>query len=118
MISVSVKKIYFDAIKSGKKTVEGRLNVVKFKDLTPNMYITFTCVENQEQLVCIVENIQTYATFESMLLTEGVANMLPGVTSLSQAVALYESFPGYKEDVKKFGALAIKIKLYDFLLQK
>ena len=109
MLTLSVQQKYFDAIKAGTKTVEGRLNSPKFQDLKPNMHITFTCVQTQEQVVCIVQDLQRYQTFEEMLLAEGVANMLPGVQTLFEAVALYESFPGYKEDVKKIGALAIKV---------
>lgn len=110
MLTLSVQQKYFEAIKDGTKTVEGRLNSPKFKDLKPNMHITFMCVQTQEQVVCIVQDVQRYATFEEMLVAQGVENMLPGVQTLSEAVALYESFPGYKEDVKKIGALAIKVK--------
>jgi len=111
MLNLSVKQKYFDAIKTGIKTVEGRLNSPKFKDLKATMQMSFTCADSQEQLICIVQDVQTYPTFEAMLEAQGVVNMLPGIDSLPVAVAIYESFPGYREDVKKMGALAIKIKV-------
>jgi ASC-1-like (ASCH) protein len=37
-----------------------------------------------------------------MLLAEGIENMLPGVATLSQAVQMYEDFPGYKDKVKQY----------------
>ncbi len=111
LLNLSIQQQYFDAIKAGTKTVEGRLNSPKFKDLTSNMHIIFTCVQTQEQLDCLVEDVQVYQTFEEMLVAVGIENMLPGVRSLSEAVALYESFSTYKKDVKKYGALAITIKV-------
>ncbi len=110
MLNLSLRQQYFDAIKSGLKTVEGRLNSPKFKDLKPGMNISFTSVNTNETIVYTVEAMNVYANFTDMLQGESVDKMLPGITSLDEGVALYESFPGYKDEVKKVGALAIRIQ--------
>lgn len=111
MLYLSVKQEYFEAIKLGTKIVEGRLNNNKFKDLKPGMFLTFTSAASREQISCSVEAVNTYLNFKEMLETEGVQNLLPGITLLETAISIYESFPGYKEKVKEMGALAIHFKI-------
>ena len=113
MINISIQQKYFDAIKSGRKTVEGRLNSTKFQNLKVAMPITFISTTTKQQLTCIVQAIHTYPDFKAMLQSEGVQKMLPDINNLEDAVSIYESFPGYKEEVKKIGALAIRITLID-----
>ncbi|AXK60327.1 ASCH domain-containing protein [Candidatus Chromulinivorax destructor] len=110
MLKLSLRQCYFDAIKSGLKTVEGRLNSHKFKDLRPGMQINFSSIDTHETIICTVASIHVYANFKEMLIHEGLENMLPGVTSLDEGVNLYENFEGYREGVKKVGALAITIQ--------
>jgi len=111
MLNLSLRRKYFDAIKAGAKRVEGRLNSSKFKDLKPGMQISFTAADTNEVMICIVEVLNIYPSFKGMLQGEGVENMLPGIKNLEEGIAIYESFPGYKEEVKKNGALAIRIKV-------
>ena len=110
MLYLSLRQEYFDAIKSGLKTVEGRVYSSKFKDLKAGMNIIFSSIKTNETIICTVEAINLYANFTNMLQAEGFHNMLPGITSIDEGVALYENFPGYRDDVKKNGALAIRIK--------
>ena len=111
MVSLSVKNIYFDAIKSGKKTVEGRINTPKYQALAVGDQIAFLKEKTEEKIICTIAKLTTYTQFKDMLLAEGLENMLPGVASIEQGVALYESFGAYKEEVKLYGALAIKIEI-------
>jgi ASC-1-like (ASCH) protein len=111
MLTLSVQKIYFDAIVDGIKTVEGRINTPKFKTLKPLDYITFIEPDSNETIICQVTGLGYYPDFMSMLQTEGLCAMLPGVISVEQGVALYESFPSYQEKVKEFGALAIRLQV-------
>lgn len=110
MLTLSLQQHYFNAIKQGSKTVEGRLNSSKFHDLKPGMSIQFKCGSTDQIIMCTVASMHVYADFKDMLLHEGLENMLPGVTSLEKGVNLYKSFPGYRDGVKKFGALAIVIQ--------
>lgn len=110
MLILIVKQKYFDAIKAGLKVVEGRLNGSKFKDLKAGDPITFTCHETNEKVSCTVTALNIYPNFETMLVGEGLDNMLPGIIDLAEGVAIYENFPGYQDGVKELGALAIRIK--------
>lgn len=112
MLNLSLQRKYFDAIKAGTKTVEGRLNNSKFKDLKPGMQMSFTAADTKELIICTVKELNIYPSFKDMLEGEGVENMLPGVKDLEEGIKIYEGFPGYKEEVNKNGALAIRIKVY------
>lgn len=112
MLDLAVNKKYFDAIKAGLKTAEGRINSAKFKELKPGEQVCFTCSDNYSlKLICQVISINTYPDFKTMLKKEGLANMLPGIKDLDIGIGIYESFHGYKDAVKKYGAVAIRIKL-------
>lgn len=113
MLNLRLQKEYFDAIKSGRKTVEGRVNSPKYKNLICGAKIGFVCNKTEEKIICIIEALNVYSSFSQMLKAEGVSNMLPslGQEELNKAVSIYEGFPGYKEEANVFGALAIKIKI-------
>ena len=112
MLNLSLQQKYFDAIKSGLKTAEGRPNSSKFKDLHPGDTISFTCVTTNEVIVCTVQVITLYQNFYEMLQAQGVHNMLPGVATIEDGIAVYENFPGYKERVKSDGVIAIALEVY------
>lgn len=111
MLNLTLNQEYFNAIKAGIKTVEGRLNKPKFHTLKPGDPISFTCKETGEVLTCTVTTLHTYPSFEAMLQSEGLTNMLPWAENIQEGVAVYESFSGFKEGVKEFGALAIGVKI-------
>ena len=111
MFTLSLRKQYFEAIKNGSKTVEGRVNSAKFQELKPGMIMQFALPESHETIPCIITGIYRYTSFEDMLKSEGVEQMLPGTQSLQEAIELYESFPGYKEEVKTQDALALRIRV-------
>lgn len=109
MLNLSLQLKYFDAIKAGFKIAEGRPNSPKFKDLHAGDQISFTCVTTNEIIICTVQAIKIYSNFYEMLYAQGMQNMLPGVATIEDGVAVYEGFSGYKEKVKKDGAIAIEI---------
>ena len=111
MLNLSLQQKYFDAIKAGIKIAEGRPFSSKFKDLHPGDQISFTCVTTNEIIVCRVQAIHLYPSFYEMLQAQGLCNMLPGVATIEQGVAVYEGFPGYKEKAFAHGVLAIEIKI-------
>ncbi len=108
-----VNNEYFLDIKNGRKTIEGRLNKPHYSHLYIGMPLLFKNKNTNETLVCTITSLNHYKTFSEMLEKEGIEHMLPAYSnrSLADGVALYESFPGYKEGVKEHGALAIGIAL-------
>lgn len=111
MLNLVVRKKYFDAIWAGQKTIECRLNSAKYKDLKPGMFINFTVADSNKTAIANIVAINTYPDFKTMLLAEGLENALPGVKTLEEGVKIYEAFPDYKKNIKKVGAIAIRIKL-------
>lgn len=111
MLDLAVRNKYFDAIWTGKKTVECRLNSAKYKDLAPGMKINFTVADTHKSAIATILAINTYPDFKSMLLAQGLENALPGVKTMQEGVKIYESFPKYKKNVKTTGVIAISFKL-------
>lgn len=112
MLDLLVDKKYFEAIATGTKTSEGRINSPKFKELKAGMQICFTCASDySKKLICEITAVNSYPDFKTMLKKEVLGNMLPGIKDLDVGVSIYESFHGYKQAVKKDGAVAIRIKL-------
>ncbi len=72
----------------------------------------------QARLLCHVKSVVKYKNFRQMLLSTGVAKMLPTLTNsdnppasvVARATKLYRNFPDYRTNVKKYGALAFAVR--------
>jgi len=110
----NLQKQYFDLIKTGKKTVEGRINSGSFQNLRVGSKIKFFEQNDPRNfLICEVIEINSYSSFREMLESEGVENMLPSTKSLEQGVKVYEQIPGFKKRCEKYGCLGLKIKVLE-----
>jgi len=116
---LGVQSLYFDLIKKGMKTVEGRIAKDKYRKLSPGEVLRFY---NQDQnkereiqglnfLEAHIISIEYFTSFSQMLTYYGVKNCLPGVKNLEQALEIYHSFPGYQSEAEKLGVLGIEIKI-------
>jgi len=102
---------WFELVKTGAKTVEGRLNKGTFSNINPGDIIEFTKSGSDDTIRVKVIDVKKYTTFEAMFGTDGenVENVLPGVTTVTQAVKLYHKI--YKPNmVSKFGVVAAHIQ--------
>lgn len=106
---------WWNLILNGQKKVEGRL----FKNHHAIVKVGDDCeIKNSKTkkvLYAKVNNVTFYASFESMLVHEGIKNMLPGIHNLKDAVDLYHKIPNYKNEEKEYGVVAIEltnVKLY------
>ena len=117
---MGVKTRWFNAIKNGKKTVEGRLkkkfgHIKKGTTLVIRKNPESTNSKNNSQndthvlIVVVTDNVK-YRSFEEYLLQEGLARTLPGVRSIEEGVNIYRSFYS-EEDEKTHGVSAIHIRL-------
>lgn len=104
---INIQMQYFDAIKSGRKTVEGRLWKDDYRSLQPGDPLIFVC--GDDKLCRIAKSLHIYANFRQMLENEGALNCLPDIPWIDECVKLYESFPGYKERQIECGVLAIRL---------
>lgn len=104
---------YFQLIKSGKKTVEGRAPSKKrnYKDFKVGDTITFKNLRTGERIKVAVDGVVHYPTVEEMLKSEGLKNVSPSVGSIEEGVRAYYAIEDYEERIKKGGIYAIRIYL-------
>ena len=104
--TVTIKQPWFDLIKSGKKTIEGRLNSGLFARLQKNDIIIWLH-QNMKLKVKIID-IRRYDSFYSMLKKEDLDRVLPNTTNIDDGVKLYRQY--YSEEKEKNGVLAIEFE--------
>ncbi len=103
-LELNVQEPYLSLIKSGKKTVEGRLGKDKYFALQKGDLIKINDLEVE------VLGVRKYDSFRDMLMKEGIENVIPDAKDLESAVNVYYKFYS-KEDEKKFGVAGISIKI-------
>lgn len=104
-IHLKVEEPYLSFILNGQKTIEGRLNKGKFKDLKNGDIL----VIGPEEKKFVINNLTIYKSFREMLEKEGIKNVIPDKNTLNEAESVYYNFYT-KEQEKEFGIIAIKIK--------
>ncbi len=104
-IPLNVQEPYLSFILNGQKTVEGRLNKGKFKDLKVGDVLLIGPEENK----FLIERTTVYKSFREMIEKEGIENVIPDKDNIDDAEAVYYKFYT-KEQEKEFGVLSIKIK--------
>jgi ASC-1-like (ASCH) protein len=101
---------WFSLISLGLKTVEGRKNKGKFKEMKIGDVIEWYNNDFKKRTVLtkIVKKTE-YKTFEDYLTSEGLENCLPGIPSLEHGLSVY--FKYYtKEDESQYGVIAITLE--------
>lgn len=114
---------YFDAIKNGVKTVEGRDYSDKetYHTWLPEDTVTFTKLSSAEngqitgeKLKARITQINHYENVREMLKNEGWKNMQPNATSLKDAIGRYYAIDeSYEDRIQAEGIFAIHIELLD-----
>ena len=95
-------------IKNGKKKVETRAGTVKYLKLQKGDTLVLSC--GGSKLKKKIKNIRHFKTVVSLIkkYKPGVIN--PGCSTIKDMEAMYYSYPGYKEKIKKFGILAFELE--------
>ncbi len=102
---------WFTLISLGLKTVEGRKNKGRFKEMKVGDIIEWTNEDFAPRSVLTrVTGKAQYATFAEYLETEGLDKCLPGMPDLSRGLSVYFKY-FTKEDEKEFGVVAIRLEL-------
>jgi ASC-1-like (ASCH) protein len=105
-IEFNVQEPYLSFIKSGQKTIEGRLNKGKFGSLEVGDILVLSSGSN---LQFEVIGKREYKTFQEMIISEGIERVIPDKTSIEDAVDVYYRFYTPKQE-QEFGVLAVEIK--------
>jgi ASC-1-like (ASCH) protein len=102
---------WFTEINEGRKTIEGRKNKGIFANMTIGDIIEWYNDDNEYRSCrSIVTNIRKYNTFKDYLLEEGLSKCLPTIDDIDDGVNVYYQYYT-KEDEKKYGVVAIELKL-------
>jgi ASC-1-like (ASCH) protein len=111
-MEINVQEPWFTLIKTGHKTVEGRLNKGKFSQMNKGDIVSWCYKKNnnkKETFKTVIVKISKYPSFEKMLKVETLKKTLPGVPTIKCGVRVYREF--YDENKEKeFGVLAITLK--------
>ncbi len=102
-----VQEPWFSLIKTGQKTIEGRLNKGDFAQMQSGDTVTWTC-GSQPPVVTKIKAIYHHVTFATYLKARTLRACLPGVKTISEGVQIYHSFYS-RADEKKYGVLAIEL---------
>ncbi len=102
-ISINVREPYLGYILSGEKTVEGRLNKGKFKEIEIGDVLSINDIAKFK-----IIGKRIYNSFEEMIEKEEVDNVVPDKKTIDEAVDIYHKFYSPVEE-KEFGVVAIEI---------
>lgn len=105
---MTLKEPWFSLVKNNIKTIEGRIYDEKRKQINVGDTIKFYNKDKSEYLTKLISRIIIYYpyvnnTIDRALREAKLKNILPGITTYKKGVEVYESIPGYKNKIKKYG---------------
>jgi ASC-1-like (ASCH) protein len=106
IVQINVQEPYLGYIKDGTKTIEGRLNKGKFKEIEVGDMLEISGITKQ----FVVTAKRNYKTFLEMVTVEGFQKVIPDKANPSDAANVYYKF-FTKGQEKEFGVVAIEIQV-------
>ena len=101
---------FFSYLKTGQKTIEGRLKKGKYVKIGTGDIINVESMEDGEIVTVEVTEVRHYRTFKEMLENEEIRKILPNVQTPEEGASIYRQFYS-KEDEKRYEIVAIEVKL-------
>jgi len=98
----------FDAVRSGRKTVETRAATARYRGIANGDRVAFVC--GRDRFVKRVKKARLFRSLPALLRRYRVRDVNPDVRTAAELKAMYESFSGYKEKIKKFGLIALELE--------
>ena len=99
---------YFTFVKNGQKTIEGRLKKGEYANLKAEDHIVVSNDAETDSVEVVVKDIRLYPTFELMLNSENLKQVLPDIETIDQAIQVYRQFYTPEQEAE-FGVIAIEI---------
>jgi len=97
----------FEHIKAGRKTVETRAATERYTGIQEGDTLTLVC--DGKKLTKQVKKVTRFKTISALIKKYSPALINPGASTLEEMEAMYYSYPGYKEKIKKHGILAFEL---------
>jgi len=116
---IEVSSPWFELIRDGKKSVEGRKGTPRWLRIRPGMTGLIINSETREWFSVTCTGVKTYADIRTYLLCEGIERALPGLLAANQGsyqqaiecgVEIYSQW-WTPAEVQEYGVLAIQIAL-------
>lgn len=104
----AVDKDIFTAIRDGKKKIETRAATVKFRDITTGDRMKMVC--GQASFTKQVGKARHFRSVAALLRAYKPSQIVPGLKTAKEIVALYASFPGYPEKIAACGIMALELE--------
>lgn len=106
----NVSEPWFTLISLGLKTVEGRKNKGRFKEMNVGDIIIWTNNDFMPRKIKTkIIRKTVYNTFKEYLETEGLKKCLPGIPNIDYGLAVYYKYYT-KQEENEYGVCAIKLK--------
>jgi ASC-1-like (ASCH) protein len=102
---------WFTLILLGLKTVEGRKNKGRFKEMKVGDIVKWTNNDfGLREVMTRITGKQEYRTFQEYLEAEGLERCLPGIKNIDSGLDVYFKY-FTKEDEATYGVIAIRLEL-------
>ncbi len=103
-----INRDIFEAIKNGKKKIETRAATIRFRNIKDGDTIKLVCgKENYKKQVLKAE---FFKNIKEILKIYKPEDINPKIHSNRELERMWCSFPNYKEKIKKYGLIALKLK--------
>lgn len=110
IISVRCREVdrsTFLAIKKGTKSVETRAATERYRDIKAGDILRFKC--GADVFECRVRRAAIFKTITALVKKYGVRPLNPQCKSEKDLRAMYASFPGYSDKIKRYGLIALEL---------
>ena len=93
---------WFNYIKNGDKTLEGRLNRQDWSKMKKGDILIFT--NKNEKIITSIKSINSYVSFEQLLyekmdgVTMNLKRLLPNIETIDEGIQIYENI--YENNIK------------------
>lgn len=102
---------WFSLISLGIKTVEGRKNTGRFKEMKKGDIIEWKNSDfGERKILTRIVGKGEYKTFKEYLEAEGLKKCLPSISTIENGVNVYYRYYK-KEEEAEFGVVAIRLEL-------
>lgn len=103
----SADRPLFESLLDGRKKVETRAGSPAYLKIEPGDYLVFT--SGQDRVEKKVLTVRHYPSVGQLLTEITWSEIMPLAKSPQEVEAIYNSFPGYKGRLQKFGILAFEL---------
>ncbi len=98
----------FRAIRNGRKKVETRAATERYRKIKTGDIIKFVC--GKDGFEKQVSKAEVFKTIRALLRVYGVKEINPSIDSEKELRELYNTFPSYREKIKKCGLIALELR--------